>query len=235
MDMNINKLLAPRIEKHCLSLYESGQHKHAAREAMVQVELALKEKGRLGSESYGVRLIERIFKGHQGVILKVPLGDNLQEKAQKYFEGVFSYYRNYVAHDGAHIDERSSLRILFIASELLEMLQASSLTLADRGGIKGIVRIVDCGSQQKLVDLLRLLDGYCMPELTYDGLFETVYMSGFSDNQFESIMEIGLIKMTYSQAEDPVTGEIENMERLVLTELGHEILETSNTSLEADR
>lgn len=35
----------------------------------------------------------------------MPLGDNLQEKAQKYFEDVFSYFRNYVTHDGAYIDE----------------------------------------------------------------------------------------------------------------------------------
>jgi len=228
--MDINKLLAPRIEKHCLSLYESGEHKHAAREALVQVELAMRERARLGADSFGARLVQRVFKGHEGVVLKVPLGDDLQEKAQKYFEAVFSYYRNYVAHDGAQIDEVSSLRIMFIASELLEMLQASSLTLADRGGIEGLVRIMDCGSPQKLVKLLELLDEYWMPELTYDGLFEMLYKNGFSDEQFQSTIEIGLIVMSDFLAQDPLFEELDKMERLDLTELGHQVVELSRKS-----
>lgn len=225
MDMDIKKLLAPRIEKNCLSLYESGEHKHAAREALVQVELALREKARLGSDSFGAGLIQRAFKGHQGVVLKVPLGDDLQEKAQKYFEAVFSYYRNYIAHDGTHIDEVLSLRILFIASDLLEILQASSLSLADRGGIKGLVRIMECGSTQKLVKLLQLLDGYCMPEQTYDGLFEMLYKNGFNDEQFQATFEIGLIIMSNFCAQDPLFEDLDEMERLDLTELGRQVVE----------
>lgn len=228
MEIDIKKVLAPRIEKHCLSLYEAGAYKHASREAMVQVELALRERGRLGSESFGKGLIQRIFKGHQGVLLRVPLGDDLQDDAQKYFEGVFSYYRNYTAHDGARIDESSSLRIMVIASELLEMLNASALTLSDRGGIEGIVRVVNCSTPQRLVELLRLLDGYWMPKLTYDGLFENLYESGFDDDHLESIIEIGLIEMNKFVGKDLGNNEPETMERFELTELGHQVIESSN-------
>jgi len=230
VDMDIKKLLAPRIEKHCLSLYESGEHKHAAREALVQVELAMRERARLGADSFGARLVQRVFKGHEGVMLKVPLGDDLQEKAQKYFEAVFLYYRNYVAHDGAQLNEISSLRILFIASELLEMLQASSLTLADKGGIEGLTRIMDCGSPQMLLKLLELLDGYWMPALTYDGLFEMLYNNGFSDEQFQSTIEISLIVMSDFTVRDPQFDGLEEMERLDLTELGHQVVELVRTN-----
>ncbi len=229
MEIDIKKLLAPRIKKHCLSLYQSGEYKHASREAMVQVELALRERGRLGSESFGKGLIQRLFKGHQGVLLRVPLGDDLQEVAQKYFEGVFSYYRNYTAHDGARIDELSSLRILVVASELLEMLNASALTISDRGGIEGIVRLVNCGTSQRLLELLRLLDGYWMPELTYDGLFEDLYKSGFNDDHLESIIEIGLIEMSKFTGEDPWNEKPETMERFNLTELGRQVLKNMSS------
>ena len=44
MEVNIKTLLHPRIEKHCEILFDDGHYKHAASEAMIQVELALKEK-----------------------------------------------------------------------------------------------------------------------------------------------------------------------------------------------
>lgn len=233
MDECVKKLLAPRIEKHCLSLYESGQHKHAAREAMVQVELALRERGRLGSDCFGLGLIQRVFKGHQGVLLKVPLGDELQEKARRYFEAVFSYYRNYVAHDGTRIDERSSLRILLIASELLEMLDACALTLADRGGIEGLVRVVDCGTPQRVADLLLLLDGYWTYADSYDGLFEELAEKGFGSEQLESVFDIGLVEMHCSKGENflPAKDDLVDMEDITLTELGRQVMETLNMSL----
>jgi uncharacterized protein (TIGR02391 family) len=227
--MDIKLLLAPRIEKHCRGLLESGEYKHAAREALVQVELALRGKTRLGPEFFGTRLIQRVFKGHQGVVLKVPLGEELQQKAQNYFEGVFSYYRNYVAHDGAYIDEASSVRILIIASELLEMLAASSLSLEDLGGIEGLTRVIQCENPKRLLELLLLLDGYWMPELTYDGLFEELYKNGFSDEQFQLVFELGLVFMNGFQTHDPMFEELTEMERLELTELGGQVVEQIKT------
>ena len=59
----IRKLLSPRIEKNCLPLYEDGHFKHAARDSMVQVEMALKEKGKVQDIQFGKRLINNLFAG----------------------------------------------------------------------------------------------------------------------------------------------------------------------------
>lgn len=159
MDYELRALLAPRITKHCLQLLQDGHFKHAAREAMVQVEMALKEKGRIEGIQYGATLIGNLFAGKEGVKLRVPLGEELQPKAEQYFRGVFSYYRNYTAHDGSKIGEKISLRILIIASELLDLIDASELTLADSGGVEGLVR-AGFGSTKRLRELLAVLDGY---------------------------------------------------------------------------
>jgi hypothetical protein len=120
----------------------------------------------------GAQLIGNLFAGKAGVKLCVPLGEELQNHAKKYFKGVFSYYRNYAAHDGSAIDEKIALRILIIASELLELIDASDLTLTDSGGVDGLVRIGQFANDKRLGVLLTLLDNYHMPESTYDGLYE---------------------------------------------------------------
>ena len=48
MELTTEDLLSPRIHKHCLPLWQDGYYKHAAHEAMIQVEQALKGK-ELGS------------------------------------------------------------------------------------------------------------------------------------------------------------------------------------------
>ena len=230
------KLLAPRIENNCLEVYKKGLYPDTARRAMIQVELALKEKGHLGREYCGTKLIKRVVGGRDGIALKVPLGDDLQDEAQKYFESVFSYYRNYVAHDGNRIDERSSLRILIIASELLEMLDSSGLTLTDLGGIDGLVRAGEFGTSLNLVQLLDFLDGYWMPELVYDGLFEALALNGFNDDHLESVINFGLIEMHSFICEEPnlitLRGEPDMIEKYELTDLGRQVIKTSNIPLQ---
>ncbi len=71
---------------------------------MVHVEMALKEKGKVEDIQFGAKLIGDLFAGKSGVRLRVPLGEELQVQAEQYFKGVFSYYRNYAAHDGSRID-----------------------------------------------------------------------------------------------------------------------------------
>ena len=140
MNDAIENLLAPRIEKNCMSLFNDGHFRHSAREAMVQVEIALKEKGKVEDVEFGVQLIGNLFAGKGGVRLRVPLGNELQIHAEKYFKGVFSYYRNYVAHDGSKIDEKLALRILIIASDLLELIDASELTKGMQRRLKQVLR-----------------------------------------------------------------------------------------------
>ncbi|MFA6013317.1 MAG: TIGR02391 family protein [Desulfobacteraceae bacterium] len=233
MNEKLLALIAPRIEKHCVSLFDGGFFKESAREALVQVEKAIKEKGKTGNTLYGVRLIKNLFEGKEGVLLRVPLGEDLQEYAKEYFKGVFSYYRNYVAHDGSLVDEKIALRILIVASELLELIELSELTLTDRGGIKELVRIGNFESEERLLTLLGILDNYHMPESTYDGLFEMLAMNGFKDSALEQAINLGLVEMQHGQVEIPSRGpypEYEEYEWFKLSETGKEITGATTTA-----
>src|SRR6266478_1214832 len=57
----IQELLAPRITKNCLPQLRDEYFKDAAREAMVQVEKALKEKGNGERRKFGANLIGHLF------------------------------------------------------------------------------------------------------------------------------------------------------------------------------
>ena len=238
MDYQILDLLAPRIEKNCLPLLRDGYFKAVAREAMVQVEKALKEKGKIiGDELYGRDLVREIFSSKPGtklkVRLRVPLGEDMQKQAGHYFASVFSYYRNYVAHDGSRIDEKIANRILIIASELLELIDASELTLMDLRDIDGLVRVGDFGDAERLRTLLTLLDDYHMLESTYDGLFEDLAQNGFDESYLEQAFRLNLVEMHSSQCEAPAahfsSDGVDTIEWFQLTDLGRNALEAIGT------
>jgi hypothetical protein len=111
---------------------------------MILVEQALKEKGltKENYKKYGQTLITSLFRTggkERSVKLRIPLGEDLQAQAEAFFQGVFSYYRNYTAHDGSRVDKRISLRIMIIASELLDLIDASALSFSDIGGVDGLI------------------------------------------------------------------------------------------------
>ena len=226
MDNAIRRLLAPRIEKHCLLLLKDGYFKHAALEAMILVERALKDKGQIEGRQFGVNLIGNLFDGKHGVRLPVPLGEDLHQKTERYFKGVYAYYRNYAAHDGSQIDEKIATRILIIASELLELIDASELTLEESGGIEGLVRVGRFKSEETLRKLLTLLEGHHMPEGTYDGLFEEIAKNGLDESMLEPALKLGLVEMHSAQLEQPVdpSWHGEMIEWFELTDLGRSAL-----------
>ena len=132
--MNLDKFLHQRVIDKCKALYEDGHFSQAALESMKQVELALKERTEIGENLFGVRLVDHILGSGEGIKLKIPLGDELQEQAKLLFKGAFSYYRNYAAHDGSKIDETICIRVMMLASELLDLIAASSVSFAEIGG-----------------------------------------------------------------------------------------------------
>lgn len=186
-----------------MPLFNDSHHKHAAHEAMIQVEQALKEKGRVNDKRFGMTLIDSLFK-FEGIEknkqlqvphkLRVPLGDELQKDAEKYFNGVFSYYRNYTAHDGSKIDQRTCLRIMLIASELLDLIDASSLSFIDLGGIDGILKATELSNKEQLLELLKLLADYNLPEGDADGLREELWEIGMGDFQLDAVHELDLVR-----------------------------------------
>jgi hypothetical protein len=62
MIMELEEILSQRIKKHCLPHFNDSHYKHAAHEAMIQVEQALKEKGRVKDKRFGTTLISSLFK-----------------------------------------------------------------------------------------------------------------------------------------------------------------------------
>lgn len=98
-----------------MPLYKDGHFPSAARESMIQVELALKEKSITGEKLFGTKLVETLLGSKDGIKLAIPLGDELQKQAKSLFNGAFFYYRNYAAHDGSKINKVSCIRIMVLA------------------------------------------------------------------------------------------------------------------------
>ena len=197
MTLEFEELLCPRIKKHCLTPFRDGHFKHAAHEAMIQVEQALKDKGMVNDKRFGQILITSLFRfgdKDKCIRLRVPLGDDLQEHAESYFRGVFSYYRNYTAHDGSKIDQHICARIMILASELLDMIDASSLSFADLGGVDGLVKAGAFESKEQILRLLELLEGYHLPDGEADGLRETLWEMGIDDFQINAVLELDLVR-----------------------------------------
>ena len=196
MKIELEGLLHPRVVKHCMPLYRNEHYKHAALEAMIQVEKALKEKAGDGGDvkGYGVRLATNLFGKGKGMKLRVPLGDDLQPQAKILFEGAFAYYRNYAAHDGTKIDQDICLRIMVLASELLDLIGASSLSFADVGGIEGLVKAGAFKDEEELLSLLEFLDGRCLPDEDVVGFHEDLYKRGFRDSQLEAVIQLDLVQ-----------------------------------------
>lgn len=198
MNIELEKLLSPRIAKQCMALYADGHYKHAAHEAMIQVELALKEKGQVKDKRFGHTLVESLFQvGGKGqyIRLRVPLGQDLQAQAEQLFKGAFSYYRNYSAHDGSRIGQHQCLRIMVLASELLDLIDASSLTFADIGGVDGLIKTGGFTSGEQLLGLLELLDGYHVVDEAFDGLYDDMFERlGVDDLQLQAVLELDLIR-----------------------------------------
>jgi uncharacterized protein (TIGR02391 family) len=228
MSESIEVQLSPRIQKHCLKLWQDEHYKHAAREAVVQVELALKEKGMVKDGKFGKTLIDSLFTvggKYKTVKLRVPLGDDLQKQARSYFSSVFAYYRNYLAHDGSKIDKNSARRILVVASELLDLIDASSLSYLDLGGIEGLLKAEVFDSKEQLLGVLKTCDGYALPGHDADRLRETIFETyGAWDNHLDAVFELDLVRYIDTDFYDPDYG-IEEGGWLELTDLGRQIIE----------
>jgi hypothetical protein len=194
--MNFEKLLSPRMQKHCLPQHKDKHFKDAAREAMVQIELALKEKGLVDDKLFGQQLIDSLFTlggKNQNAKLCVPFGEQLQDQAKALFKGVFAYYRNYLAHDGSKINETQASRILILASELLDLIDASSLSFADVGGIEGLVKVGPFADKEALGKLLGILDDLYLPDPDGAKFRDIAFNEGFIDIQFDAVFDLDLV------------------------------------------
>jgi len=192
--IDLDKFLHQRIIDKCQPLYKDGHFPQAALEAMKQVELAFKEKAKTGEKLFGVRLIDHLLGTGKGIKLIIPLGEEFQEQARLLFKGAFSYYRNYAAHDGDKIDEKMCIRVMVLASELLDLIGASSVSFAEIGGVKGLIKQGIFDDKSRLSDLLFFLSSQSFPHEIFDGMFEDLAEKGYPKRQYQAVFDLGLVE-----------------------------------------
>ncbi|MBA7483972.1 hypothetical protein ES707_19489 [subsurface metagenome] len=192
--IDLDKFLHQRIIDKCQPLYKDGHFPQAALEAMKQVELAFKEKTGIGEKLFGVRLIDHLLGAGKGIKLIIPLGEEFQKQARLLFNGAFSYYRNYAAHEGDKIDEKMCIRIMALASELLDLIGASSVSFAEIGGVKGLIEQGIFDDKSQLSDLLSFLSSRVFPHEAFDGMFEDLAEKGYSERQYQAVFDLGLVE-----------------------------------------
>nr|AAU82403.1 hypothetical protein GZ17C7_22 [uncultured archaeon GZfos17C7]AAU83613.1 hypothetical protein GZ32E4_20 [uncultured archaeon GZfos32E4]AAU84061.1 hypothetical protein GZ36D8_17 [uncultured archaeon GZfos36D8] len=225
--IDIDKLLHQRIIDKCKSLYKDGHFPQAALESMKQVELALKEKAEIGEKLFGARLIDRLLGSGESIKLKIPLGDELQEQAKSLFKGAFFYYRNYTAHDGDKIDETICIRVMVLASELLDLIGASSISFTEIGGVKGLIKQGIFDDESQIADLLCLLSSQSFIDEDYSGLFEDLAIGGYSDSQYQAIFDLDLAELRSKIGTHEFPGypaDFDKIEWFELTPTGRKIL-----------
>ncbi len=220
--MEIVKLIHPRLIEACLPLIEQGHYDDAARKAMIQVELALKDKclvsGEKKKKMYGRMLIIKTFLkkvlGEGEAILQVPLADDLQEPAGYFFDACFEYYRNYAAHDGRNFNQEKTFRLLIIASELLDLIGSSTRSFNGIGGVEGLVKAKLFDSPEQVKTFLQNIDGQTIVDDCVDSFY-------FDDKQVEIAIEFGLVEGESSTIYD----EAIDLFSFKLTDLGRAIIQ----------
>ncbi len=193
MKIDLEPLIHERLKPSCARLYADGHYREAAQLAMTVVELALKEKSGVTGDS-GALLIDQLLGDKRSVKLRVPLGEHLQDDAWKLFRGAFAYYRNYATHDGSRFDAVTSLRVMLLASELLDLIGASRLSFAEIGGVDGLIRQGVFGDASSLRRLLSMLDGYQIIDNVVDGFYEDLAWKGYADLHVQALMDVGLLE-----------------------------------------
>lgn len=222
-----DKLLHQRVIDKCKSLYEDGHFPQAALESMKLVERALKEEAEVRDKLFGARLVDQLFGSGKGIKLKIPLEERLREEARLLFKGAFSYYRNYAANNGSKIDETICIRVMVLASELLDLIEASSVSLAEIGGVKGLIEQGIFDDESQLSDLLSFLSSQVFPYETFDGVFEDLTERGYSERQYQAVFDLGFVESRSEIRNHSLPGELVDWDRfgwLELTPGGHKIL-----------
>jgi len=239
MKIELNIFLHPRILKKCILLYKNGFFPDAAFNAMKQVELAFKEKAGVEDQEklFGTRLYEKYLGSGKSIKLKIPLGDNLQKEAKEVFKSVSSYYRNYLAHkEGNKVDKIICTRILIIASELLALINASSISYTEIGGIKGLIKQGIFENESQLSNLLSFLSSQVFPHEAFDGMFEDLIREDYTKTQYEAVFDLGLIEYHSEIKDHSHPGEPADWDDfgwIELTPLGRKIIaQIQNSSTE---
>lgn len=230
VELDLDTILHQRIIDKCMPLYKDGYFHEAAYKSMKQVELAIKEKSGVSKNLRGQRLcsttlVKTVFGPGKNIKLIVPLPNAPQEDALELFKGAFIYYRNYTAHEDDKINNVICIRIMVLASELLDLIGASPISFTEIGGVEGLIKNGIFAEESKITGLLSLLLSEHCPDDCFDGLFEDLAIKGYTDNQFQSVFDLGLIVYKEEDCDDVNNPPFfETIGWFELTPLGQKVL-----------
>ena len=230
----LEQLLHPRICDACGRNYMDADWKGVVHVAMLEVEHVLREAaGELrpdGEEGRGWlcgdKLINRVWELHDKVGLVVPFGKEYQQDARKLFQGAFGYYRNYTNHDIGEISQRTCIRVMILASELLDLVHASSRSFTGLGGVDGLIKAGWFRDNDEIKRLLVFLSGQSFPYNTCDGFYEDLLEKGYTEAQVEAMFEFGLVRYRSEVINHNLPNEDPDYDEcgwLELTQLGRSI------------
>lgn len=234
------ELLHKRILDNCSPLFKTKDFGSISHKAMTQVEIALKEKGGIVNQDlFGKRLIDHLLKDDKKIKMKVPLGDELQKEALTLFKGAFGYYRNYAAHDGSKIDEKICARILIIASELLDLIDVSSLSVecdllpGNRTIMDVLIKNKTFQDREDIKKLLLFLHNQSLPYEVADGFFEGLFNTGYNEEQLDSLLVNNLIEYKRELANYDVDGkDVDYIGWFVITPEGASLIDMTMDEIE---
>ncbi len=230
----LQHLLHPRVYQTCRRRYLDAHWKDAALASMVEVEQALRdavgelEPARKSDDSerswFGSRLVDRVWASHDKIRLDLPFGPKYRDAARQLFAGSFAYYRNYTAHEAKEIDEKTCVRVMILASELLDIIGASSRSFLGIGGKEGLLREHIFDNLEQLRSLLLSLHRQTIPDSCWDGFFEWLYEAGYTKLQFESVIDLGLVRLSTDMVPDGDAPGLLEMDSMQLTPQGRSIV-----------
>jgi hypothetical protein len=197
MKVKVEDLLHARIGRRCLDRWSAGQYRDAVREAMTQVEQALKERSEVETgpaNRYGALLNKPAFEADSGLRLRVAYDGDLQEKAGAFFEAAWRFHSEVAAREEETIDGTASLRTLVLASELLDLIGAPAAGHSAVAVVRELVRQDVFKSGEIVAELLSFLDGYLMAEKESKAFYDDLRERGFSDEQLHAVVELGLVE-----------------------------------------
>lgn len=234
IQIDLDNILHQRIVDKCIPLFQDGYFSQAAFESMKQVELAIKEKTEIREKLFGKKLVNKIFGSGKNIKLIVPFGAELQAQAESLFEGAFSYYRNYTAHDGSKINETICIRIMVLASELLDIIGASNISFKEIGGVKGLIKKGIFDDKLQISDLLSFLSSQVFPHDIFDGMWENLAKIGYTERQFQALFDLELIEYKFEIKDHSITGEPADYDTFgwfKLTPIGQKALDRIQNSI----
>jgi hypothetical protein len=116
---------------------------------------------------------------------------------------------------------------MILASELLDLIGASSISFTEIGGVKGLIEHGIFATESQIIDLLSFLSSQSCPYECVDGLFEDLYKRGYNDHQFQSVFDLGLIEYKHKMINYGLPGEpvyLDTIGWFELTPVGQTIL-----------